>query len=60
MVTVMESLKLLGLGYHLVEALKILGPEKGLVKDILNFSIMPFLQGSDTGIKYRLYVKVKA
>jgi len=59
-VFVMEAFKPLGLGYHPVEALKVLGSEKGLVKDILELFYYAVSPGFSYGYKDRLYAKIKA
>jgi hypothetical protein len=59
-VLVMEALKPFSLGYHLIEALKVLGPEKRLVKDILKLLYDNVSLGLRYGDKYWLDAKVKA
>ena len=59
-VFVMEALKPFGLDYDLVETLKVLGPEKGLVKDILELFYYAVSPGFSYGYKDRLYAKIKA
>jgi len=55
----MEALEPFGLGYNLIEALKVLGPEKGLVKDILELFYNAVSPEFSYGDKDRLNAKVE-
>jgi len=56
---IMEALEPFGLGYNLIEALKVLGPEKGLVKDILELFYNAVSPEFSYGDKDRLNAKVE-
>jgi len=58
-VIAVEGLKPFSLGYNMIKALKVLGPEKHLVKDILEPLYDAVSPGLGYGYKGRLYAKVK-
>ena len=59
-VVVMEYFKSPCLGYNMIKTLKVLGPEKHLVKYILEFLYDAVSPGLPNGDKYWLYAKIKA